>query len=142
MILTVMFQGISKAATMLSVLMKVYTIPCHDRVYCIVVFVLQSCSDSLHILPGSSSETYAASFDCALHIGNMKVEGDLDVQVEEEEVNVKTEKGIDSEEEEGVGIKDEECIYSEEEEKKEDDIDIKEEQDVGIKEEVSVEGTV
>ena len=140
MILTVIMEGISKAATVLSVLMKVCTIPCPDRGYFNVVLVLQSCSDSLHILPGSSSDTNATSCDCASH-GNMKVEGDLDMQVEEEEVDVKTEKGVGSEEEECIGIKDEEGIYSEEEEE-EVDIDIKEEQDVGIKEEVSLEGTV
>ena len=105
------------------------------------MFVLQSCTDSLHILPGSSSDTNATSSDCAYHVGNMKVEGDLDMQWEEEEVNVKTEKGVGSEEEECRGIKDEEGIYSEEE-VKEEDIDIKEEEDVGIKEEVSLEGTV
>ena len=122
MILTVILEGISKAATVLSALMKVCTIPCHDRGYINVVLVLQSCSNSLHILPGSSSETNAMSSDCAYHVGNMKVEVDLDMQVEEEEVNVKTEKGIDSEEEE--------------------DIDIKEEMVVDIKEEASLEGTV
>ena len=142
MILTVILEVISKAAAVLSVLMEVCTIPCHDRGYCNVVLVLQTCSDSLQILPGASSETNAVSSDCAYHVGNMKVEEDLDRQVEEEEeLNVKTEKGIDSEEEEGVGIKDEEGIYSEVE-VKEEDIDIKEEEDVGIKEEVSLEGTV
>ena len=140
MILTVILEGISKAPTIFSVLIKAYTIPCHDRGYFNVVLVLQSCTDSLHILPGSSSETYAASSDCAYHVGNMKVEEDLDRQVEEEEVIVKTEKGIDSEEEEGVGIKEEQGLYSEEEVK--GDIDIKEEENARIKEEVSVEGTV
>ena len=104
------------------------------------MFVLQSCSDSLHILPSLSGDTNAASSDCAYHVGSMKVEGDLDMQWEEEEVNVKTEKGVGSEEEECIGIKDEEGIYSEEEVKV--DIDTKEEEDVGIKEEVSLEGTV
>jgi hypothetical protein len=141
MILTVIMEGISKAATVLSVLMKVCTIPCQDRGYFNVVLVLQSSSDSLHILPCSSSETNAVSSDCACHVGNMKVEGDLDMQVEEEEADVKTEKGIDSEEEEGIGMKEEEGICSEEE-VKEEDIDVKEEDDVGLKEEVSLEGTV
>ena len=139
--MTIILEGISKAAALLSVLMKVCTIPCHDRGYFNVVLVLQSCSDPLHIVPGASSETNAVSSDCAYHVGNVKGDVDLDVQVEEEEVNVKTEKGIDSEEEEGVGIKDEEGIRSEEE-VKEEDIDIKEEDDVGLKEEVSLEGTV
>ena len=152
MILTVMFVGISKAATVLSVLMKVHTIPCHDRGYLYVVLVLQSCSDSLHILPSSSSDTYVASSDCACHIGNMEVEEDLDMQKEEEEVNVKTEKGIGIEEEECISVKDEEGIYSAEEEEGEDGTDIKEEEvedmvikaeeGVDIKEEVSLEGTV
>ena len=142
MILTVIMEGISKAAAVLSVLMKVCTIRCHDRGYCNVMLVLQSCTDSLHILPGSSSETNATSSDCACHVGNVKVEEDLDMQVEEEEeLNVKTEKGVGSEEEECIGIKEEEGVYSEEE-VKEEDIDIKEEDDVGIKEEVSLEGTV
>ena len=44
-------EGISEATTVLSALMKVYTIPCHDRGHINVMLVLQSCSDSLHILP-------------------------------------------------------------------------------------------
>jgi len=140
MILTVIMDGISKAATVLLVLMKLYTIPCHDRGHINVMLVLQSCSDSLHILPSSSSDANAASSDCAYHIANMKVEEDVDMQGVDGEVNVKTEKGIASEEEECIGIKDEEGIYSEEEEE-DDNIDIKEEEDVGIKEEVSLEST-
>ena len=120
--------------------MKVYTLPCRDRCQINVMLVLQSCSNSLHILPGSSSETNATLSDCASHVSNVKVEEDLDMQVEEEEGNVKTEKGVGSEEEECIGIKEEEGIYSEEEE--EEDIDVKEEEDAGIKEEVSLEGTV
>jgi len=54
----------------------------------------------------------------------MKVEEDVDMQGEEWEVNVKTEKNIAGEEEEG--------IYCEE----------KEEDDIDIKEEVSLEVTV
>jgi hypothetical protein len=107
--------------------------------YINVMLVLQSCTDPLHIPPSLSSDTYGTSSDCAYHVGNVKVEEDLDMQEEEGEVNVKTEKGIGSEEEECMGIKDEEDIYSEEEEK---DIDIKKEEDVDIKEEVSLEDTV
>ena len=81
----------------------------------------------------------AASSDCAYHIGIMKAEEDVDMQGEEGEVNVKTEKVIGCEEVEFIGIKDEEGIYSEEEE---EEIDIKEGEDVGIKEEVSLNGTV
>ena len=143
MIVTVIMEGICKAATVLSVLMKVYTISCYDIGYINVVLVLQSCTDSVQILRSSSS-TNATLSDCASHVGNMKVEEDLDMEVEEEEeeeVNVKTEKGVGSEEEECIGIKDEESIYSEEE-VEEEDIDIKEEEDLGIKVEVSLEDTV
>ena len=104
--------------------------------YINVMLVLQSCSDPLHILTGSSSETNATSSDCAYHFVNVKVEEDLDMQEEEGEVNVKTEKDIDSEEEECI------CIYSEGEEKEEGHIYTKEEEDVVIKEEVSLEDTV
>ena len=104
--------------------------------YINVMLVLQSCSDSLHIVNGSSSETNGTSSDCAYHFVNVKVEEHLYMQEEEGEVNVKTEKDIDSEEEESIGI------YSEGEEKEEEDIDTKEEEDVGIKEEVSLEDTV
>ena len=105
------------------------------------MLVLQSCSDSLHILPSSSSDTNAALSDCACHIGNMGVEEDMDMQGEEEEVYVKTEKGLGSGEEECIGIKEEEVIYSEmeEEEEEEEDIAIKEEESVDIKEEEGVD---
>ena len=103
------------------------------------MLALQSCSDSLHIMPSSSCDTNAASSDCAYHVDNMKVQDELVMQGVEGEVNVKTEKGIGSEEEECIDIKDEEGIYSEEED---EDIDIKEEEDVGLKEEVSLQGTV
>ena len=101
------------------------------------MLVLQSCSDSLHILTGSASETNATSSDCAYYVGNVKFDEDLDMQEEEGEVNVKTEKGIGSEEEECIGIKNEEGMYSEEDEY----VDTKEE-DVDIKEEVSLEDTL
>jgi len=71
----------------------------------------------------------------------MKVEEDVDMQVEEGEVNVKTEKGIGCEEEECISIKDE-IINSEVEEKEEEYMYIKEEEDVGFKEEVSLQRTV
>ena len=61
MILTVVFEGLSKAGTELSVMLKVYTIPHHDRGYLYVVLVLQSCRYSLHILPSLSTETNALS---------------------------------------------------------------------------------
>ena len=100
--------------------------------YINVMLVLQSCTDPLHIPSSLSSDTYGTSSDCAYHVGNVKVEKDLDIQEVEGEVNVKTEKGIWSEEEECIGIEDEEGMYPEEEE----------EVEVDIKEEVSLEDTV
>ena len=109
--------------------------------YINVMLVSQSCTDPLHIPPSLSSDTYGTSSDCAYHVGNMKVEKDLDMQEEEGEWNVKTEKGIGSEEEMCIGIEDEEGVYREEEEK-EEVVNTKGEEDEDIKEEVSLEDTV
>jgi len=117
-----------------TVLMKVYTVPCHDSSHMNVMLVVQSCTDSLTVVAGSSTETLPTPSDGTLDIGNIKVEEDLDMQEGEEEMNVKTEKGNGSEEEECKNIKDDEGLYSEEEM---EDIDIKEEKDVDVKEEVS-----
>jgi hypothetical protein len=59
MFLTVIMQGISKVVT-ISDLMKVYTIPCHDRGHN-VMLVLQSCKDSLQIMAGSNADTFPTS---------------------------------------------------------------------------------
>jgi hypothetical protein len=99
MILTVILEGISKAATVLSVLMKVYTIACHDRGHINVMLVLQSCSDSLHILPGSSSDTNATLSDGVCNFSNTEFEEDGDV-IEEIFISLN--------EEADVGIKQEE----------------------------------
>jgi hypothetical protein len=110
--------------------------------YINVMLVLESCTDPLHIPPGSSSDTYATSSDCAYHIGNVKDEEGLDMQEEEGEVKVKTEKDIGSEEEECVCIEDEEGMYSEEEEEEDVDTKEEEEEDMDIKQEVSLEDTI
>ena len=55
-----------------------------------VMLVLQNCSDPLHILPGSSSETNATS-DGVCNMSNTEVEGDVDVM---EEVFVSVHEGI------------------------------------------------
>ena len=44
-----------------------------------VMLVLQSCTDSLHILPSSSSEMFPTSFDGTYDVGNIKVEVDVEV---------------------------------------------------------------
>jgi hypothetical protein len=123
--------GIFKAATILSVLMKVNIIPCHIN----VMVVLQSCTDSVHVLPGSSCETFPTSSHGTHDVSNIKVEEDINIKEEEVE-DVKAEMGIGNEEEECLVIKHEEGIYSEEEEEEEEAIDTKED-DVDIKEEVS-----
>jgi hypothetical protein len=98
-------EGIFKTATVLSVLMEVYTIPCHNTGHINVVVVLQSCTDSLKVLPG----LFPTSSDGTCDVSNVKVEEDLDMEGEEE-VNVKTE------DEECVDIKHEDGVYIEEEE--------------------------
>jgi len=118
---------ISETATVPSVLMKVYTIPYHNTGHINVMLVLQSCTDSLQVLPGLSSETFPTPSDGTCDVSNVKVEGDLNMQGEEE-MNVKTE------EEECIDIKQEDGIYIEEE--GEEDIDTTE-GDLDIKEEVS-----
>ena len=134
MILTVKIEEISKAITVLSGLMKVYTIPCHDRSHINVMLVLQSCTDSLQVMASSSIETFPASSNGTYDVCNMKVEEDVDMQ-EVGEMNVKTEKVIFSEEEECIDIKDEEGINTKEEEG--EDIATTEEEDIDVREEVS-----
>ena len=107
-----------------------------------VMLVLQSCTDSLKVMVGSSSEKFPTSCDGTLDIGNINVEEHIDIKEAEEEVNVKTEKGIGSEEEECIDIKDEDGIYGEEKEEEEEDMDTQEEENVDIEEEVSCEDTV
>ena len=103
-----------------------------------VMLVLQSCTDPLQVMAGSSSETFPSSSDGTYDVSNIKVEEDIDMP-EFEVVNVKTEKVIFSDEEECIDIKDEEGMYSEEEE---EDLDTQEEEDVKIREEVSCEDTL
>jgi hypothetical protein len=43
------------------------------------MLVLQSCTDSLRILPGSSSEIFATSSDGSFNISSIKVEEDVDI---------------------------------------------------------------
>jgi hypothetical protein len=129
-------EGISKAAAVLSFLMKVYIIPCHDRGHINVMLVLQSCTDSLEVMAGSSTEIFPTLSDGTYDVGNVKVEEKVDIKGEDE-LNVKTEIVIGSEEVECIDIKDEYCIYSEEEKEEEEDIDKQEEEDIEIIEEVS-----
>ena len=92
MLLTVKMEGIFKTAT-------VPTIPCHDRGHNNVMLVLQSCTDSLHILPGSSSETFPTSSDGTCDVSNTAVEGDI-VVIEESFTAVNKEAPIGIKQEE------------------------------------------
>ena len=83
------------AATLLSALLKLCAIPCHDRGHSNVMLVLQSCTDCLQVMAGSYSETYATP----CNISKVKVEEDVDVI---EEVFLAINQDVD------IGIKQEE----------------------------------
>jgi len=99
MILTVKMEGIFRAATVLSVLMIVYTFPCHDTGHINVMLVLQSCTDSLQLLPGSSSETFPTPSDGTCDVSNTAVQQNV-VVIEERSIAVNEEAptGIKQEE--------------------------------------------
>ena len=63
------------------------------------MFVLQSCTDSLHILPGLSSETFSSSSDGTYDVSNTEVEEDV-VVIEESLIAVKKEEDIGMKQEE------------------------------------------
>jgi hypothetical protein len=76
-IFSVTVGGIPKAATVLSVLLKVFTVPCNDRGHINVMLDLQSCTDCLQVMAGSSAGTFPTPSDCTYGVGNMKVEEDV-----------------------------------------------------------------
>ena len=69
------------------------TILCHDRGQINVMFVLQSCTDSLHILPRSSRGTLATSSNGACNFSNTEVEEDV-VVIEEGFIAVNEEAAV------------------------------------------------
>ena len=91
--LTVIMFRMCKAAAVLSAMMNVYTVPCHYRGHINIMLVLQSNTDSLHILPGSSNESHATSSDGACNFSNIEVEGNVDV-IEEDFTGVNEEVDI------------------------------------------------
>jgi len=93
MILTVKMEGIYRASTVLSVLLIVYTIPCYNTGHINVMLVLQSCTDSLQVLPGSSSETFPTPSDGTCDVSNTAVQQDA-VVVEEGFIAVNEEAHI------------------------------------------------
>ena len=79
--------------------MKVYYIPCHDTGHINVMFVLQSYTDSLQVMAGSSNEMFPSSSDGTYDVSNTEGEEDV-VVIEESFIAVKKE--------EDIGIKQEE----------------------------------
>jgi len=65
--------------------------------YINVMLVLQSCTDPLHILPSSSSETNAAP-DVVCNFSNTEVEEDIDVIEVSISINEEVDIGIKQEE--------------------------------------------
>ena len=88
-----------KEAALFSALMKMCTIHCHDRGHINVMFVLQSCTDSLHIVPGSSRETFPTSSNGACNFSNTEVEEDV-VVIEEGFIAINEEAAVHIKEEE------------------------------------------
>jgi hypothetical protein len=74
-----MVLKIFKEAEVISALMKVYSIPFHDRGHINVMLWLQSCTDSLQVLAGPSSEWFPASSDGACNFSNTGVEEDISI---------------------------------------------------------------
>jgi hypothetical protein len=91
MILTVKMEGIFTAAT-------VYTIPCHDTGHINVMLVLQSCTDSLQVLPGSSSEAFPTSSDGTCDVSNTAVQQNVVIEEHSIAVNEEAPIGIKQEE--------------------------------------------
>jgi len=97
--LTVIVLKMCKEAAVISAVMKVYSIPCHDRGHINVMLVLQSCTDSLQVLQGSSSETFPTSSDGACNVSNTEAEEDV-VFIEEGFIAINEEAAVRIKEEE------------------------------------------
>jgi hypothetical protein len=59
-----------------------YGIPCHDRCHINVTLVLQSCTVSVQVLPGSSNDTLPTSSDGVCNCSNIEVEEGVGVNKE------------------------------------------------------------
>ena len=91
MLLTVKMEGIFKRGT-------VHTVPCHDRGHINVMLVLQICTDSLHILPGSSSETFPTSSEGTCDVSNTAIEDIVVIEESFTAINKEVPIGIKQEE--------------------------------------------
>jgi hypothetical protein len=112
MILIFKMEMIFKTATVISVLMKVCTIPCYDRGHVNVMVVLQSCTDSLHILPGLSTEMFPTSSDGTYDASNVEVEEHV-IVIEEGFIAISEEAAVRIKQEEIPGDKNFPSIKSE-----------------------------
>jgi len=81
-VLTVIVLKMYKEAAVISALMKMYSIPCYNKGHINFMLVLQSGTDTPHILPGSSSETFPTLSDGACNFSNIEVEEDVDIKEE------------------------------------------------------------
>ena len=93
--LTVIVLKMYKEAAVISAVMKLCSIPCYDRGHINVMLVLQSCTDSLQVLPGSSGEIFPTPSDGVCNFSNIEVEEDVGVKEEgfiaiKEEVDIGT----------------------------------------------------
>jgi hypothetical protein len=91
--LTVILLRMYKAAAVLSALMTVYTVPCHDRGHINVMLVLQSNTDSLHTVQVSPAESHATSSEGVCDYSNVDFEEDVEViaVIGEAEIGIKKE---------------------------------------------------
>jgi hypothetical protein len=90
------------SVTFIFILVMILTVKMHsfhDRGQINVMFILQSCRDSLHILSGSSSETFPTSSDGTYDVSNTEFEWDV-VVIEEGFVAVNGEVDIGIKQEE------------------------------------------
>jgi hypothetical protein len=70
-------EGESPKQYVLSVLLKVFTVPCNDRCHVNVMLVLQSYTDCLQVMAGSFTGTFPTLSDGTYDVGNMGVEEDV-----------------------------------------------------------------
>jgi len=76
-----------------------YTIPCYNAGHINVMLVLQRCTDSLKVLPGSSSEMFPTSSDGTCDVSNTAVQQDIVViEARSIAVNEEAPTGIKQEE--------------------------------------------
>ena len=102
MILAVKMKGIFETPAVLSTLMNMYSIPCHDRGHINVLLVLETCTDSLQVLPGSSTEMFPMSSVGTNDVSSIEVEENV-VVIEESFIAISEGAGVRIKQEEITG---------------------------------------